>query len=95
MNTLLFSPALGIFWLCFLFAFCFLFVHTARLAKIGREFQKQTIKKEREQEQLKQSEPTEKQTPPPQTQREPVYYIVEKKRRAKTSFSDPKEIRFK
>ena len=95
MNTLLFSPALGIFWVCFLFAFCFLSVHVARLAKIGREFQKQNATKEQNEEPKEQEEPTKKQTPPPQTQREPIYYIVEKKRRAKTSFSEPKEIRFK
>lgn len=101
MSTLLISPALGIFWLVFLFGACFLFVHTARLAKIGREYQKQTLKRsakqeeEQKQEQAEKSENTEKQKPSPQAEREPIYYIVEKKRRAKTSFSEPKEIRFK
>ena len=95
MNNLLFSPMLGIFWIAFLFAFCFLFVHTARLAKIGRHYQKQALAKKSEEQKQEPEEKTDKEKPSPQTEREPVYYIVEKKRRAKTSFSQPKEIRFK
>ncbi len=37
----------------------------------------------------------EKKAPAEEKPQEPVYYIVEKKRRVKTAFSEPKQIRFK
>lgn len=90
MQTLLLSSAFGIFWLILLFALCFVGVHVLRLARIGQSYRKQerTVQKD---EPVKE-EP--KQEAPPATS-EPVYYIVERKKRVKSSFGEPKQIRFK
>lgn len=81
------APVRGFLWTLFLFGFCFFGIHLLKLArlgwnKLGGEPPKPEEKKE------------EKKTPaPPQ---EPIYYIVERKtRRAKSSYGEPKEIRFK
>lgn len=61
------------------FALCFILVHAIRLVFLGIKFVKKPPEKQ------------EKPTPKP----EPVYYIVEKKRAKKASYSQPKEIKFK
>lgn len=72
---------MGILYLFLTFVICFILVHLIKLAYMG-------LKSAR-----KKSEP-----PPPEKKPEPkaehVYYIVEKKR-AKKSYSKPKEIQFK
>lgn len=89
MNTsfLLSANFIGVFCLAFLFLLCFCLVHIARLAAVGW---KHTAKKPPTPEPQK----VEKKAPTPK--QEPIYYIVErKKRRAKSSYSEPKEIHFK
>ena len=88
MNTLLFPASAGFLWIGFLFGLCFLLVHLAKLVKLGWAHRttppKATPTSEKEEKKA-----------PASTPQEPVYYIVEKKRRAKTSFGEPKQIRFK
>ena len=92
-NRLLITlPAHGFLWLIFLFILCFLCVHLTKLALHGAEIIRKTPpqappeKKEEKQEEKK----------APASPQEPVYYIVEKKtRRPKSSYSEPKQIRFK
>ncbi len=87
--TITLPPALvGGFFTLLLFALCFALTHFCKLAFLG-------WKKGKPQEEppIKEEKKEEKQTPTPS---EPVYYIVErKKRRAKAEYSPPKEIRFK
>ena len=89
MNTLLLSVAVkGVFYVVFLFAVCFFGVHLARLVGFGWENKNRSTPQKPE-------PPPEKKTPET-TSREQVYYIVERKRRKpKTSYGEPKEIRFK
>lgn len=89
MNILSVSPALGCVWLVCLFILCFLLVHTAKLVRLGWKHRKPPKAEE------KPTSPTETKTPAESKPQEPVYYIVEKKRRYKTTFSNPKQIRFK
>lgn len=88
MNALLTSSAVGGFALVGLLILCFVLVHILRLAEIGWKHK------------------NERPTPPPQQpeknpelppRAEPIYYIVEKKRkpRPKAHYSEPKEIKFK
>lgn len=87
-NLLLASPALGILWVTLLFGLCFLGVHILKLARIGWGAPKTPPKTEKKEEKVE-----EKKAPATQ---EPIYYIVERKtRRAKSSYTEPKEIRFK
>lgn len=83
------SPLFGVMWLIALFTACFLFVHLTRLVRFGWLYQKQP------REERKPPEQAEKKTPetPPSVQ--PVYYIVERKRKTRQSYGEPKEIRFK
>jgi hypothetical protein len=75
----------GGFFLVLLFSFCFLCVH---LITYLASKQKNTPPPPEQ-------EP-EKEKAPAVSQPEPVYYIVErKKKRAKTQYGEPKEIRFK
>lgn len=75
---------LGLLYLFLTFLFCFILVHVIKLAYIG-------FKSTRKKEEL----PPKEETPPPEPKKpEPVYYIVEK-RKAKKSYSKPKEIEFK
>ena len=73
---------IGILYLFLTFVVCFILVHVIKLAYIGLV----SLKKKRE-------PPPE--PPKPQPKPEPVYYIVEKKRAKKSTYSEPKEIRFK
>jgi hypothetical protein len=107
MNTfLLASPASGFFWLFILFSLCFVGVHVARLARIGKEHlaaQKRSSKNPPASNEPKKetSKPRDEKSPttPPTSSTpapEPVYYIVERKRRrTRESYSEPKEIKFK
>lgn len=70
---------IGILYLLLTFLFCFILVHLIKLAYLGVTYIKKPPKTE------------EKPTP----KKEPVYYIVEKKRAKKANYSDPKEIEFK
>ena len=73
---------IGILYLFLTFVICFILVHIIKLAYIGLKSTK------------KKPEPVkEKEKPAPKP--EPVYYIVEKKRNKKSSYSAPKEIEFK
>ena len=102
-NLLIHSPLIGFLGLILLFTLCFFAIHIAKLARIGNRH----IKGERQKPQEKSGEnvssspqktPTQPtSSPPPNTpsQAEPVYYIVERKRRTKSSFSEPKQIKFK
>lgn len=61
------------------FLACFILVHGIHLAILGIKFVKKP--------------PEKVEKPAPKT--EPVYYIVEKKRAKKATYSEPKEIKFK
>ncbi len=74
---------IGILYLFLTFLFCFILVHLIKLAYIGLLSTK------------KKPEPPPKEKPPAPPKPEPVYYIVEKKRSKKSSYSEPKEIKFK
>ncbi len=71
---------IGVLYLFLTFVVCFILVHLIKLAYIGLKSMK------------KKPEPPPKEKPAPKP--EPVYYIVEKKR-AKKTYSTPKEIQFK
>ncbi len=98
-NLLTASPLLGILWLALLFVLCFLGIHVAKLARIGNKH----LKNETQKPQEKSGEDTSSSPQKSATQTsstplgagEPVYYIVERKRRTKSSFSEPKQIKFK
>ena len=74
---------LGILYLFLTFVICFILVHLVKLAYMGLV----SVKKKPE-------PPEEKEKEKPQPKPEPIYYIVEKKRARKT-YSNPKEIQFK
>ncbi len=76
---------IGILYLFLTFAVCFILVHVVKLAYIGLL----SVRKKPEQPQ-----PAPKQEKP-QPKPEPVYFIVEKKRARKSTYSEPKEIKFK
>lgn len=86
-NLLLTLPFRGCIWFSILFLVCFFGAHITKLAKEGwRARRKPTDAKPDE---------TKKETPKPTTAQEPVYYIVEKKRRRpKQDYGEPKPIRF-
>lgn len=94
MKLLSVSPALGIVWSALLFLFCFLLVHIARLVQFGWKY-KNADKPAPKNEGPPKPPQAEKKAPAEEKPQEPIYYIVEKKRRAKTTFSEPKQIRFK
>ena len=72
----------GSFFLILLFSFCFLCVHL--IAYLLPKKQSKTPPQEAEKEKA-----------PPIQQAEPIYYIVErKKKRTKTQYGEPKEIKF-
>ncbi len=76
---------IGILYLFLTFVVCFILVHIIKLAYIGLL----SVKKKPE-------KPAPAPKPEkPQPKPEPVYYIVEKKRAKKATYSEPKEIKFK
>jgi hypothetical protein len=96
-NILLGSAIHGLFWLVGLFVFCFFGVHLIILATVGWKYQNTFLKKESKThtEPTPQNDNKENKAPTP-TAQEPIYYIVERKtKRAKSSYSEPKQIRFK
>ncbi len=98
MNTLLLSSTFGIFWLVLLFALCFAAVHLIKLARLGNAYRKARRHAQEEKganDNAPTPAPTQREEPPQNKEVEPVYYIVERKKRTKSSFSAPKQIRFK
>lgn len=96
-NILLGSAIHGLFWLIGLFLFCFFGVHLIILATVGWKYQNPFPKKEckTHTDPTSQKEDKENKAPTP-TAQEPIYYIVERKtKRAKSSYGEPKQIRFK
>lgn len=77
---------IGILYLFLTFVVCFILVHLIKLAYIGLVYARK-----KPEPPPKEKEKPEKPAPKP----EPVYYIVEKKRTRKSSYSNPKEIEFK
>ena len=75
---------IGVLYLFLTFVVCFILVHIIKLAYIG------LISLKRKPEPPKAEPKPEKKSEP-----EPVYYIVEKKRSRKSSYSTPREIEFK
>lgn len=75
---------IGLLYLFLTFIVCFILVHLIKLAYIG-------LLSTRKKEPPPEPKPVEKPQPKP----EPVYYIVEKKRAKKSTYSEPKEIKFK
>lgn len=72
---------MGILYLFLTFLFCFILVVIIKLIYLGIiSLKKPAVQEEK------------KPTPP---KAEPVYYIVEKKRSRKASYSEPKKIEFK
>ena len=85
MNILTIFPWKGFLLAALLFTICFVGVHLLIFARIGWEFQRQ-----------KPDEPPKEEEKKPPQEREPIYYIVERKtKRAKSSYSEPKQINFK
>ena len=74
---------IGLLYLFLTFIVCFILVHIIKLAYIGFL----SLRKKPE------PPPAPKEKPQPKP--EPVYYIVEKKRARKSTYSEPKEIQFK
>lgn len=74
---------IGILYLFLTFVVCFILVHLIKLAYIGLLSTR------------KKPEPPKEKAAPPPPKPEPVYYIVEKKRSRKSTYSEPKEIKFK
>ena len=74
---------IGLLYLFLTFVVCFILVHIIKLAYIGFK----SLRKKPE------PPPAPKEKPQPKP--EPVYYIVEKKRARKSTYSEPKEIQFK
>lgn len=86
--NLLSSQSQGAVWLVVIFAICFIVVHGIKLALLGYR----SLGKKQQTEPEKKAEP--KPSKPAKVP-EPVYYIVEKKKKKpKVSYSEPKEIRF-
>ena len=75
---------IGLLYLFLTFIVCFILVHIIKLAYIGLL----SVRKKPE-------PPPEPKPEKPQPKPEPVYYIVEKKRAKKSTYSEPKEIKFK
>ena len=75
---------IGLLYLFLTFIVCFILVHIIKLAYIGLI----SVRKKPE-------PPPEPKQEKPQPKPEPVYYIVEKKRARKSTYSEPKEIKFK
>ncbi len=87
-NLLSTTAVFGVLWLTLLFGGCFLGVHIARLVKFGWLYQKKN-------DPPKPTEEKKEKAPEPKPSAEPVYYIVERKRKTRQSYGEPKEIRFK
>ena len=94
MNTLLSANLLGMVWLTLLFLLCFALVHTVKLIRFGQKYCKaQNAKSTPAPTPQQQTSAQEKTTPTPSG--EPIYYIVERKKRPKSTYTEPKRIDFK
>ena len=86
-NLLLIAPIRGLLCTLLLFSVCFFCAHVIKLAKLGWTSSHSPPQEKKEDEEEKKA---------PAKEQEPVYYIVERKtKRAKSSYGEPKEIRFK
>lgn len=96
-NLLSATALLGVFWLAVIFGVCFFGVHIARLVRFGWLYQKKEEPQKATEEKEGKEEKAEKKekAPEPKPSAEPVYYIVERKRKTRQSYGEPKEIRFK
>ena len=83
------KPLLGFFWLCVLFAACFSTVHIT--LSILQPAKRKPADKEMA---TAETPPEKKESTKTEKQPEPVYYIVEKTKRKKQSYSKPKRIKF-
>ena len=85
------NAASGILLTIFLFLLCFLLVHILVLLKIGWNAQEKPNKPTQKAQEQEKKPPE-----PKKTDKEPIYYIVERKRtRPKQNYGEPKEFRFK
>ena len=85
-------PGQGLIYTVIIFLFCVIAVHGVLLAKIGYKSLHKKIPPEKPKEEKTKSP----QKPKPEKDPEPVYFIVEKKKkRAKSEYSAPREIKFK
>ena len=92
-SVLLVSAAQGFGGTILLFSLCFLGVHLAKIAVRGWRLYDGTQDGKTSD---KNAETTESKSETKPTVPEPIYYIVEKKRRrVKQSYGEPKEIRFR
>ena len=102
-QILLSSATRGGFWLIFLFILSFALIHIAKLAEQGWSLKKNASKNEKSPKKdatnpkSASSQSTKNnEKAPANTPQEPIYYIVERKRKhGKNHYSEPKEIRFK
>ena len=85
MNILTAFPVKGFFLTLLLFALCFFGVHILLLARVGWNAQQKPT-----------GEPQKTEEKKPLSEKEPIYYIVERKtKRAKANYGEPKQINFK
>ena len=78
-----------------LLALCFGGVYVANLARLGWEYRSERAKAPAASEKPEE-QPKEEKKAPAEKPQEPIYYIVEKKKRGeKTSYGDPKPFQFK
>lgn len=84
----------GLIWTLLLLSFCFGGVYVANLARLGWEYNVEREKAPDPAPKPQEKQKEEKKTPAQKTQ-EPIYYIVEKKkRRPKSDYGEPKRIHF-
>jgi hypothetical protein len=91
------KATLGFFWLCVMFAACFSVVHIALSVLHGQKkkpAQQEVAASKPENENSENAKATTKANANASVTPEPVYYIVEKTRRKKSSYSKPKRIKF-
>ena len=92
MNILTAFPVKGFFCTLLLFLFCIVGVHLLLLARVGWDHQQNSATPDKTKTEETQKEDEKK----PSLEREPIYYIVERKtKRAKASYGEPKQINFK
>lgn len=91
-KSALLTPATrGVFWFLVTFTLCFVLVHLIKYLLTNRRRRDSSPSAEPSQPQKE-----EKEKAPTPAAPEPIYYIVEKKRRrTKPNYGEPKEIRFK
>ncbi len=95
-NLLLSLPVKGCIWLFILFALSFFGAHVIKLAREGWQARRSPPKDEpNDKTDDKTDANTKKEAPNPGTSQQPIYYIVEKKRRRpKQDYGEPKPIKF-